>query len=257
MRRGLSALLLRARGVSACAFTLTRHPPCWARAAALSQTHHPPPSFVARGLFADGGAAWGWRLFSSSSSPPRPPALGDVRRNSRDPERWRRYDGKRWQNKCAEEGCEKNPSWGLPEDGKRRWCGASGHGPAEKENVVSKRCEAEGCRTFAVFGLPEEGKKRWCGAPGHGPAEKEDVGNKRCEAEGCKTQANWGLPQEGRARWCAAPEHGHAEKVNLLGKRCEAEGCETFAHFGLPDEGKRRWCIKHGPVDTIPASTFP
>jgi hypothetical protein len=212
-------------GTGQHAFTLTRHPPSWARAAALSQALNPPPSFVAWGLFADGGAGQGWRLFSSSSSPPRPPALGDVRRNSRDPERWVRYDGKRWNNKCAEEGCEKGPSRGLLEDGKRRWCAAPGHGPAEKEDVSHKRCEEEGCETRASCGLPDEGKTRWCGAPGHGPAEKEDVVSKRCEEEGCETFANFGLPEEGKKRWCGAPGHGPTDKEFFSNKRCDAEGC--------------------------------
>ena len=73
--------------------------------------------------------------------------------------------------RCEEEGCETFASFGLPEEGKkRRWCGAPGHGPAEKEDVLNRRrCEEKGCTTQASFGLQEEGKPRWCTK--HGPED--------------------------------------------------------------------------------------
>ena len=96
-----------------------------------------------------------------------------MRRKPRDPERWQRYDGKRWRDKCSEPSCVTRPNFGLPEDGKALWCGKPGHGPAEKEDVVNKRCEEEGCKIRASFGLPDEGKGRWCGKHGH--ADKVNV----------------------------------------------------------------------------------
>ena len=151
------------RSVSTISLLRQRRP----LAASLSlASRRPLPPAVALDLFVGGEARW--RLFSTSISGSRArPAKGDVRRKPSDLEREQRYTGTRWQDTCSEPGCMTHPAYGLPEEGKRRWCGKPGHGPAEKENVVNKRCEEEGCKTFANYVLPGEGKKRWCSKHGH------------------------------------------------------------------------------------------
>jgi LSD1 subclass zinc finger protein len=67
------------------------------------------------------------------------------------------------------EGCQlKAPSFGLPAEGKKRWCGGCAKGHAGAEHVSRKKCEGCGLKQPS-FGLPAEGEKRWCGgcAKGH------------------------------------------------------------------------------------------
>ena len=101
--------------------------------------------------------------------------------------------------KC--EGCQlKHPSFGLPAEGKKRWCGGCAKGHAAAVNV-GKNCED--CQLKQPsFGLPGEGKKRWCGGCAKGHAGAVDVSSKKCE--GCQLkQPSFGLPSDGKKRrWC-------------------------------------------------------
>ena len=54
----------------------------------------------------------------------------------------------------------KQPSFGLPVDGKKRWCVGCAKAHAGAVNV-SKKCEGCGLKVPSL-GLPSEGKKRWC-----------------------------------------------------------------------------------------------
>ena len=53
----------------------------------------------------------------------------------------------------------------MPEEGKRRWCGACGKAKGAISLTTKQMCESCGNKR-AHFGTPEEGKKRWCGACG-------------------------------------------------------------------------------------------
>ena len=79
-------------------------------------------------------------------------------------------------NKCEE--CElKQPSFGLPAEGKTRWCGGCAKGHAGAVNVASKKCEGCGLKQPS-FGLPAEGKRlRWCA--GCATAHKGAQNNKK------------------------------------------------------------------------------
>jgi hypothetical protein len=69
--------------------------------------------------------------------------------------------------KC--EGCGlKRPNFGLPLDGKRRWCGGCAKGHAGAVVVGNKKCEDCELKKSS-FGLPSDRKRRWCGgcAKGH------------------------------------------------------------------------------------------
>ena len=62
------------------------------------------------------------------------------------------------------EACQlKQPSFGLPAEGKARWCSGCAKAHAGAVNVSSKKCE--GCGEKAArLGLPSDGmKRRWCG----------------------------------------------------------------------------------------------
>ena len=71
-------------------------------------------------------------------------------------------------------------------------------------NVQSKMCDDCQLKQPS-FGLPAEGKARWCSGCAKGHAGAEDVltsHSKKCE--GCQLKrSNFGLPAEGKARWCS------------------------------------------------------
>ena len=70
-------------------------------------------------------------------------------------------------SKC-EDCALKRPVFGLPAEGKARWCAGCARGHGGAQNLKSRRCE--GCKLKVPnFGLPAEGKARWCGgcACGH------------------------------------------------------------------------------------------
>jgi hypothetical protein len=77
--------------------------------------------------------------------------------------------------------------------------------------VPSAKCEDCGLK-LPVFGLPVEGKRRWCAGCAQGHAGAEDMNSKKkkkCEECGLKLPV-FGLPAEGNTRWCAGCAKGHA-----------------------------------------------
>jgi hypothetical protein len=139
--------------------------------------------------------------------------------------------------KC--ESCQlKLPSFGLPAEGKARWCAGCAKAHAGAISFASnKKCEGCG-EKGAYFGQPSEGV-RWCAGCAKGHAGAEDVSRKKCE--GCQLKwPSFGLPSEGKRRWCGGCAKGHAGAVSS--QKCE--GCRLkLASFGLPSGGKkRRWC---------------
>jgi hypothetical protein len=65
-------------------------------------------------------------------------------------------------NNKKREGCSlKQPKFGLPAEGKKRWCSGCAKAHAGAVDVVSKKSEGYGLKR-PNFGLPAKGKKRWC-----------------------------------------------------------------------------------------------
>jgi hypothetical protein len=88
------------------------------------------------------------------------------------------------------EGCQvKYPRFGLPAEGKVRWCSGCAKGHAGVVNVKGKKCE--GCQVkYPRFGLPDGGKKRrWCG----------DCAPQAARAGGRRTQAGGTAQEEPKA----------------------------------------------------------
>jgi hypothetical protein len=100
------------------------------------------------------------------------------------------------------EGCGlKRSSFGLPSEGKVRWCSGCGKGHAGAFYLVSKKCE--GCHLKQPkFGLPAERTARWCMGCAKGHEGVVNVGNNKCE--GCDDKfARFGLPSDWKKRrWC-------------------------------------------------------
>jgi hypothetical protein len=113
--------------------------------------------------------------------------------------------------KC--EDCQlKRSSYGLPSEGKKRWCWgcAKAHAGAVS---AGNNCEDCGLKVPS-FGLASEGKRRWCAGCAKGHAGAVDVANKECEGCGLK-QPPFGMPSEGKRRWCSGCAKGHAGAENL------------------------------------------
>jgi hypothetical protein len=148
--------------------------------------------------------------------------------------------------KC--EGCQlkARPSFGLPSEGKARWCAGCAKGHPGAADVVSKKCEDCG-RKAPSLGLPAEGIKRWCAgcAKAHAGAVNVEA-RKKCEHCGVKHR-HFGLPAEGKARWCSGCAKAHTGAVDVKHKKCE--GCQVKTpNFALPTDGKkRRWCQDCAP----------
>ena len=110
------------------------------------------------------------------------------------------------------EGCGlKRPNFGLPAEGKVRWCDGCAKAHAGAEEVKKKKCEDCQLKCYA-FGMPAEGKRRWCAGCAKAHAGAVDVANKKCEGCGLK-QPTFVLPSDvKKKRWCrgCAPKAAHA-----------------------------------------------
>ena len=111
------------------------------------------------------------------------------------------------------------PTFGLPAEGKKRWCAGCAKTHPGAQDIAHPPCED--CRlTRPSFGLPAEGKKRWCGGCAHDGAL--NLQSKRmCEDCALKVP-NFGLPAEGKKRWCAGCARGHDGAINVRTKRAPA-----------------------------------
>ena len=98
----------------------------------------------------------------------------------------------------------------------------------------------------ATYGLPAEGRRRWCAgcAAAEGRrAVRLDKQNKMCEGCGSK-RPSYGLPAERKARWCVGCAAAEGRGAVRLQQQQMCEGCGLKqASFGLPDaDWTRRWC---------------
>ena len=80
--------------------------------------------------------------------------------------------------------------------------------------------------TLASFGLPSDGKKRWCAGCGRGQAGAVNVAKKKCEDCGLKQPSfglpgDVGKRGLKRRRWCSGCADGHEGSVDLASKMCE------------------------------------
>ena len=69
-------------------------------------------------------------------------------------------------NPLAERTCfSQVPSFGLPGDPRKRWCGPCAKQHPTAVNHGAKRCEGDGCAKGPTYGLPDDlNAIRWCRA---------------------------------------------------------------------------------------------
>ena len=161
--------------------------------------------------------------------------------------------------KC--EGCGlKAPSYGLPAEGRRRWC--VGCAAAEGGGAVSlaqkKMCERCGYKSPS-YGLPAERKMRWCSGcaaeEGRGAVQLQQT--KMCEGCGQKTPS-YGLPPERTKRWCigcATTSHPEAVRCQPYEKRSRAQPSAAKACAADEPPGKRRRVVAGPAQATSKASS--
>ena len=158
--------------------------------------------------------------------------------------RYKKHMKDRKENKC-EDCALKKPSFGMPTDGKMRWCKPCSLSHPGSADVCHKLCED--CKQKSPsFGLEEEGvkknKKRWCATCAGAHAGSVSLNPNKCE-DCTTTAASYGNPEDGnKRRWCAKcakKSHPSAKAIHTSSSRCET--CSKPRSYGLAG-GKARWC---------------
>eukprot|EP00953_Heterococcus_sp_UTEX-ZZ885_P038319 19667-Heterococcus_DN1.PRE.2 len=119
--------------------------------------------------------------------------------------------------KCAQEGCQKIPSFGHVHDGKALFCNA--HKEPSMVNVVNPQCAREGCRIRPAFG--------------------------HCAVKDCERQASHGLLSDKVPRYCARHSVDRDGAVHLCTPYCIADGCLKRPLFGSADDRQVLYCTEH------------
>eukprot|EP01047_Picozoa_sp_COSAG01_P030806 COSAG01_NODE_2160_length_8268_cov_230.522830_6_plen_311_part_00 len=110
-----------------------------------------------------------------------------------------------------------------------------------KHRKVCEDCEAKS----ANYGLPAQGKRRWCArcARTNHPGSCRVTKHRKCEHCGLKVPT-LGLPIEGKVRWCSSCAKLHHPDARRVHMRKKCEDChEKVPSFGLEVGAKLRWCI--------------
>ena len=84
-------------------------------------------------------------------------------------------------------------------------------------HLSAKMCEGCG-RVVPRFGLPSEGKFRWCAACAKGHAGAVNVANGRMCEDCQRKRPGFGDPADRRKRWCAACAKSHEGAVGIYPK---------------------------------------
>ena len=91
---------------------------------------------------------------------------------------------------------------------------------------MPKMCEGCGLK-WSSYGLPAEGRMRWCSGcaavEGSGAVSLQQ--NKMCEGCGFKVPS-YGLLVDGRMRWCSGCAAADGRGAVYLGKPKMCEGCD-------------------------------
>ena len=137
--------------------------------------------------------------------------------------------------KCSEEGCSIKPNYG-PVGGKPTHCAT--HKRSGYINLTSRICKEEGCVKQPSYGAPGTKNAIYCST--HARNGHVDVRSKRCSEEGCYIGPCYG-PVGGKPTHCAT----HKKAGHVPNKKCSENGCQTRPMFGLPGTKTGIYCLKH------------
>ena len=151
--------------------------------------------------------------------------------------------------RCAEEGCDKHPSFGSPKDRMSLFC--KEHKRDGGENVVNKRCAEEGCDKHPRFGSPEDGIRLFY-------SERKHEGGVNCavvwcQHNGCYRPATYGNEADDIPLWCGSrcstatrTSHKCSKGKVCACRRCGASMLAVMApadcSFGSLKDGVSRFC---------------
>lgn len=138
-------------------------------------------------------------------------------------------------NQCEEEGCTRQPSFGLPDD-KATHCGKH---KATEMIRYNKTNMCKECSKSATFGI-EGTKPEYCKQ--HKKENMVDLSHNKCKEENCKTRANFGFEGES-PEYCS--EHKKENMFDITHRTCNENGCSTQPVYGYPNTKSRLYCNKH------------
>lgn len=138
-------------------------------------------------------------------------------------------------NRCEEEGCTRQPSFGLPDD-KATHCGK--HKTTEMiRHTKLNMCKE--CSKSATFGT-EGTKPEYCKQ--HKKENMVDLSHNKCKEENCKIRATFGFEGES-PEYCS--EHKKENMLDITHKKCNEKGCSIQPTYGYPNTKSRLYCNKH------------
>lgn len=146
---------------------------------------------------------------------------------------------------CMEEGCKKQPTFGLPGE-PAQYCSAH-----KRDGMIDEkhpRCIHAGCEKQCAYGFPGQ-RPQYCAS--HKLDDMEEVKAKKCAEKGCKVRPSFGLPGQD-AVYCK--RHKVEGMIDVKQRKvCEEEGCTKRPTFGIQGEDPQ-FCATHkqdGMVDVL------
>ena len=141
----------------------------------------------------------------------------------------------------------KVPSFGLPAEGRARWCSGCAKAHAGARDLVNKRCE-DCALKFATCGLPAEGRKRWCGGCAKAHAGAQSLSKRRLvgpAGAGVLGAARTAAPARRLLQLASAAAlmSTAAAGAALLGAGCLARPAAAAGH---PGGGYLPWALAQG-----------
>ena len=192
----------------------------------------------------------------------------------------RRYDGKQWQTKCADDGCIAQPIFNFEgesqgvycdlhkKDGminvkERRICTEDGckkkrpafnfegesqgvycdlHKKDGMLNVTERRiCREDGCKKIPACNNEGESQGLYCFK--HKKDGMIDVISRRCAENGCMKRPNFNNEGESQGLYCS--EHKKDGMIDVKNRRCAEDGCIKYPCFNNEGESQGLYCSKH------------
>ena len=146
--------------------------------------------------------------------------------------------------RCLKDGCNIQPSCGLPKDTKATYCAT--HKLDGMIDIVSKRCLKDGCNVRPNFGYTKDRKRLYCAK--HKLDGMIDIKNKRCLEDGCILQPSYGYIKDRKCLYCV--RHKLDGMINISKtpppkNLCSQCSNQATIKFGL------YYCVDHIPHDQL------
>ena len=154
----------------------------------------------------------------------------------------RRYDGKQWQTKCADDGCIAQPIFNFEGESQGVYCDL--HKKDGMINVKERRiCTEDGCKKKRpAFNFEGESQGVYCDL--HKKDGMLNVTERRiCREDGCKKRPNFNFEGESQGLYCS--EHKKDGMIDVKNRRCAENGCMKQPAFNFEGESQGLYCSEH------------